>query len=429
MAHWICAEGNPRAVIERAVKAVGGVEKVKQPQAVYRKLKGTVSIVEKSALTADSFTEAGGRHRLTMHWQQGGTAISVITVSDGKNHWMRYNDQTLELDDQAQASMKQSRYADRVTNLVALLKDKSYALSLLPEVKVEGQAAVGVKVESKGQPAIHLYFDKASGFLVKAIHTKMIVAAKKESATLAIVYQDYQEEEANPARAEEETLKKAKLPADSASLLKYLRKQTLSAANQEELKALVRQLGDRSFRVRQKASAALLARGAAALPFLRQALGDADLEIARRAKKCFRQIKQGTGLGVITSTVRLLGLRKPQGAAQVLLDYVPCATNETVANEVQAALWRLASSSGKPDPVLVEALKSKDPERRDAASAALGRDGGAYLKQPGRRCYIPGLKGARKLVYYQDGKKIIELETTEVQFFNKFDAKMFAKPE
>ena len=125
----------------------------------------------------------------------------------------------------------------------------------------------------------------------------MMVAGKKGGANLAIVYQDYQDEEANPARAEEETLKKARLPSDSVSLLNYLRKQTLSAANQEELKALVRQLGDRSFRVRQKASAALLARGAAALPFLRQALGNADLEIARRPKNVSARSSKGPDSG------------------------------------------------------------------------------------------------------------------------------------
>jgi hypothetical protein len=425
----IGADDSPRAVIQRAVNATGGVDKATQPQAIYRKMKGTISLVDKSSLTAEYYTEKGGRQRLTMRWRQNGSDISVVTVSDGKHHWMRFNDQTLELDNQAEAQLKQSRHGDRVASLVPLLKDNSFKISFLPDSKVEGRPTLGIKIESKGQPEVHLFFDKASDLLVKAVHKKLFGGQGNEPRTLTILYQNYREEDGSPGRAEESILKEAKLAIDSASLLNYLRKQTLSAANQEDLKALVRHLGDPSFRVRQKASAALVARGASALPFLRQALRDADLEIASRAKKCFRQIRQGAGIPIVTSTIRLLGLRHPEGAAQALLDYYPCAPNETVAKEVQAALFGLASSRKNPDPVLVQALKSTDSERRAAAAAALGRDGAVYQKQPGRRCHIPGLKGASKFVYFQDGKKIMELETIEVQFFNKFDDRMFAKPE
>jgi hypothetical protein len=49
-----------------------------------------------------------------------------------------------------------------------LKKDPSLRLAPLPEAKVNGEPAAGVKVSSKGRPDVKLYFDKKSHLLVKA---------------------------------------------------------------------------------------------------------------------------------------------------------------------------------------------------------------------------------------------------------------------
>ena len=91
-------------------------------------------------------------------------------------------------------------------------------------------------------------------------------------------------------------------------------------------------------------------------------------------------------------------------------------------------LLDVALRDGKPDPVLVKALDDKDPKRRAAAAAALGKDGGAYEKKPGRRILLTGFKRPSKVVYYRDGKKSMDLEEIDVRFYNKLDDKLFAKP-
>jgi hypothetical protein len=48
-----------------------------------------------------------------------------------------------------------------------LLEDPAFTLTLLDEIKVNGRAAFGVKVASKGHDDVRLYFDKAGGLLVK----------------------------------------------------------------------------------------------------------------------------------------------------------------------------------------------------------------------------------------------------------------------
>jgi hypothetical protein len=127
--------------------------------------------------------------------------------------------------------------------------------------------------------------------------------------------------------------------------------------------------------------------------------------------------------------VRLVAMRRPAGAAAALLERLTPTTEPEVAEEILAALATVAVTKGKPDPALQEALDGKDPVRRAAALAVLGKDGGAFEKKAGRRVYLTGVKLPMKGTTYSDGKKLFERETVEVRFFNRFDDKIFARPE
>ena len=56
----------------------------------------------------------------------------------------------------------------------------------------------------------------------------------------------------------QEILRAAKISMDGPSLLEFFRKRTLTPANRERIQSLIRQLGDKSFEVREQASAAEL---------------------------------------------------------------------------------------------------------------------------------------------------------------------------
>src|SRR5262249_14367765 len=71
-------------------------------------------------------------------------------------------------------------------------------------------------------------------------------------------------------------LKAAGIALDGPALLDFFRKRTLTPAAQAKIEEAIRQLGDRTFRVREKATAELIAAGPVALAFLREALGSAD---------------------------------------------------------------------------------------------------------------------------------------------------------
>lgn len=162
---------------------------------------------------------------------------------------------------------------------------------------------------------------------------------------------------------------------EGANLLEEIKKRTLTDASRAKTTQLIRQLGDDSFEVRQKASAELLEMGQAITPLLRQALGGTDVEVLQRIRKTLDAIEKERLAPLSPVTVRLAALRRPAGTAEVLLAYLPSAEDDTIAGEVQAALAAVALRDGKPDPALVKALADPVDVRRSAAAVALCQSG------------------------------------------------------
>jgi hypothetical protein len=202
----------------------------------------------------------------------------------------------------------------------------------------------------------------------------------------------------------EQTLKEAGVATDGPGLLAYLRRHTLSPADRERLAAAVRQLGDHAFPVRERASATLAAAGRPALPFLKPALRDPDLEVARRAARCLEAIQQSPALTRLAAAVRLLAERRPGGAAEALLAYLPCAGDDSLEEAVFASLQVVGLRGGRPEPALLGALGDEHALRRAAAARVVGR-----AADPGpRRAVRRLLKDADVRVRYEAATSLVE---------------------
>jgi hypothetical protein len=93
--------------------------------------------------------------------------------------------------------------------------------------------------------------------------------------------------------ADEQILRSSGVELEDAALLDYFRKRTLPDADRAKLATLVQQLGDSVFIVRNRACNDLIDRGATALPLLREALSNPDIEVVRRATRCLEEIEKG----------------------------------------------------------------------------------------------------------------------------------------
>jgi hypothetical protein len=163
----------------------------------------------------------------------------------------------------------------------------------------------------------------------------------------------------------------ARVPADAAGLLTFFRSRTLTDEGRAVMEAAVARLGSDRFAERERASAALVAKGPLAIPFLRAARNSPDPEVARRARRCLEAVE--TGPAAPAAAVRTLARHNPPGATAVLLGYAPYADDDTVTEEVLAALTALGLHDGKAVPDVTAALADRLPARRAAAAYVAGR--------------------------------------------------------
>jgi HEAT repeat protein len=174
---------------------------------------------------------------------------------------------------------------------------------------------------------------------------------------------------------DEGPLRTVGISLDDAGLLNYFRLRSQGTAKPERLAALIEQLGDKSPLVARKASGELAAIGAPAIPALRQAVKDPDQQqTAAMAQRCLEMLEQSPGR-LSSSAARLVAQRRPKGAAEVLLTFLPYAEDDGVIEEVRLALLAVSHPDGKADPALIKALRDASPIRRALAIDTLCQNG------------------------------------------------------
>src|ERR1051326_3708121 len=171
----------------------------------------------------------------------------------------------------------------------------------------------------------------------------------------------------------EKTLKAAGLGTDDDALLRFFRERIVADADRNKIATAIKQLGDDSFEVREKAEAFLIKAGRAALAPLQKAQESRDPEVVSRAKQCLELLDAGTEWQRAMAAARLLAQRNTKGASSTLLDYLPFADDELVQESIFAALAKLDVKGGKADDLIREAVESKVMVRRLAAAYVLCR--------------------------------------------------------
>jgi HEAT repeat protein len=174
---------------------------------------------------------------------------------------------------------------------------------------------------------------------------------------------------------DQKLLEGVKAPTDGPGLLTYFRQRAVTEDVRKRADALVEKLSSGNFRQRERASAGLVALGPAARPALARALKNGDAEVRRRAQECIDALDRTSAPEVEAAAVRLLKVRRPEGACAVLLGYLPAVRDAGVEDEVMAALLALGVRGGKVDEELARAVTEKEPAKRAAAALVLGHSG------------------------------------------------------
>jgi hypothetical protein len=172
-----------RAIVNKAIQAMGGEKNLAKHQAITWKEKGTYyGMGEGIPYTANFAVQAPNQFRMDVE----GVFIIVL---DGAKGWMSVGGESKELPKDQLAMHIKTRKAGWVATLVPL-QDKAFQLTLLDEVNIDKQPAAGVKVTRADYPDVKLYFDKKTNLLLKSEFRGQTPDQPKE-ITQEAYYHDY----------------------------------------------------------------------------------------------------------------------------------------------------------------------------------------------------------------------------------------------
>jgi hypothetical protein len=184
------AADDPKAVIEKAVKAHGGAAALDKFPVHKTAIKGTITAQGMEiAVTGTMLKAYPDREKTTATLTVQGQELPLVVVSNGKEVSQTVGGMAVPLDDDRKADARFGTYASNLARLTPLLKGDGYTLKAGPEAAVDGKPAVGVVVEHKEHKPVTLYFDKASGLLVKL--TRMGKNQEGQDAERESFFADY----------------------------------------------------------------------------------------------------------------------------------------------------------------------------------------------------------------------------------------------
>jgi len=194
-------QGKGRAILEKAIKALGGEERIGGLTLFTMKsrTKTTVSTAAVTETTEEISMQFPSRARIVTERNVRGNKSVTTRVMDGESGWQIVAGRALNLPRTSLQQMRESLLAElSVRELLGLLKDNNCKLVPLGETRVDEKPAVGLKVSRMGVPDLKLYFETKSGLLLKRETVNRLGGTPRPGIpgreyTTMMLFEDYQD--------------------------------------------------------------------------------------------------------------------------------------------------------------------------------------------------------------------------------------------
>jgi hypothetical protein len=185
-------EQDAKAVIEKAIKAAGGEEKLGNAGAATWKAKGKMTFNDNTNDFNSQVTVQGLDHsRSEFDGEFNGNAVRGVTVLAGDKAWRKFGDNLSELEGDALANQKRAAYLQVIPGNLVLLKAKGFKVESAGEEKVGDKPAAVLKLTGPDGKDFKLFFDKESGLPVKMVAT--VVGFQGNEYTQETTFGDYKD--------------------------------------------------------------------------------------------------------------------------------------------------------------------------------------------------------------------------------------------
>lgn len=181
-----------KAILDKAIKAVGGEEKLSSIKAASWKYKGTINLGgNDNPFTGQTIVQGLDHFRQEFEGEFGGNQIKGVTIVAGDKGWRKFGDDKTELDKDAIANEKQRVYLTLIPVTIVPLQGSHFKVEAIGEEKVNGKASVGIKGTGPDGKEFRLYFDKQTGLPVRLV--AKVIGFMGEEYTQDTTFSDYKE--------------------------------------------------------------------------------------------------------------------------------------------------------------------------------------------------------------------------------------------
>ncbi|WZO99099.1 hypothetical protein EP7_000692 [Isosphaeraceae bacterium EP7] len=157
-----------KAVIDRAIKALGGEDALARADVISWKSKGKIYLEgTPNGFTLRTTLKGLDRTRAEFGGDFDGSDIEVITVLDGAKGWRRFNGTTLELTEHELAGERQNAYLQAISITMLAMKGDGFKVESKGEEKIDGKPSAVLKATGPDGKDFTLFFDKETGLPVK----------------------------------------------------------------------------------------------------------------------------------------------------------------------------------------------------------------------------------------------------------------------
>jgi hypothetical protein len=157
-----------KAILDKAIKALGGEEKLAKAEAYSWKSKGTVNFGGNENDFTSETTIKGLDH---LKREFGNDQFHGVLVVAGEKGWRHFGDNQAELEGDGLAGEKRNIYLQVIPITLVAIKGKGFKYEAAGEEKVGDKPAVALKITGPDGKDFKLFFDKDSGLPVKQVAT------------------------------------------------------------------------------------------------------------------------------------------------------------------------------------------------------------------------------------------------------------------
>ena len=187
------AEDGAPAILDKAIKALGGQEQLSKVKAISLKAKGTINLMgDDNPFSVSVILQGLDHSKQEFEGEFGGNKIKGGSILDGNKGWRTFAGMTMELEGDELNEAKRTQYLQVMAMNPTILKGNGFKVASAPSEKVGDKTALGLKVTGPDGKTCTLYIDEASGLPVKMVAKVKFQAEEFTQSTTYADYKDFQ---------------------------------------------------------------------------------------------------------------------------------------------------------------------------------------------------------------------------------------------